>query len=315
MRQFLSCDWGTSSFRLKVVDTATLQTRSDVHNNYGIASTNSYWQKEANKESRFLFYTSVIASAISDLESKLNESLADVPVILSGMASSSLGMVQLPYKQLPFKTDGSDLNVEKVEASKEFNHDVFIISGVCSETDVMRGEETQLVGAVESTSEDTLYVFPGTHSKHVSVKQGTAYAFRTYMTGELFSLLMKDSTLTEAVTNSNTPNDTNIEAFVAGVKDSANSNLLHDLFRVRTRYLLDKLGPEQNRSYLSGLLIGHEVNDILNSETEGIIVISSNIGDHYRVAMQTLNFSIPFSVKSDNDASIRGQHRIVSQIV
>jgi 2-dehydro-3-deoxygalactonokinase len=315
MRQFLSCDWGTSSFRLKLVDTPTLLTLSEVHNNYGIASTNSSWQKSTKEESRFLFYASVIASAIFDLESRMNESFAGLPVILSGMASSSLGMVQLPYKQLPFKTDGSDLKVEKVKPSKEFNHDVFIISGVCSETDVMRGEETQLVGAVESTSGDTLYVFPGTHSKHISVKYGTAYAFRTYMTGELFSLLSKDSTLTEAVTNSDTPHDTNIEAFVAGVKDSANSNLLHDLFRVRTRFLLDKLGPEQNRSYLSGLLIGHEVNDILNSDTEGIIVISSNIGDHYRIAMQTLNFSIPFSVKSDNDASIRGQLRIVSHTV
>ncbi len=317
MKQFLSCDWGTSSFRLKLVEAGNLQTVADVQNDSGIISTNEHWRKIDKDQDRFLFYASVISSAISTLEKKVGHSLSGVPVILSGMASSSLGMVQLPYRQLPFRTDGSDLNVERIQTSKEFDHDVFIISGVCSTTDVMRGEETQLVGAVEVNSDaDAIYILPGTHSKHIVVKNGTACDFRTYMTGEIFSLLTKNSTLSEAVTEtSHGANDTNIEVFVEGVRDSSqNVNLLNSLFRTRTRFLLDKIVPESNRSYLSGLLIGSELRDLLKVKTEKIVVVSSGMGDHYRVAMQALNVEASTSVISDVNVAIKGQYRVVSHV-
>ena len=316
MKQFLSCDWGTSSFRLKLVDAGTLRTVADVQNDSGIISTNENWRKIDKDQSRFLFYASVISSAISTLEKKVGHSLSGVPVILSGMASSSLGMVQLPYKQLPFRTDGSDLNVERIKTSKEFGHDVFIISGVCSTTDVMRGEETQLVGSVEGNSDaDAIYILPGTHSKHIVVNGGVARDFKTYMTGEIFSLLSKNSTLSEAVTEtSGDSKDTNVEAFAEGVRNSQNSNILNSLFRTRARFLLDKLKPESNRSYLSGLLIGSEVRDLLKGKTEKIVVVSSGMGDHYKVAMQTLNVEASISVVSDLDVAIKGQLRIVSHM-
>ena len=316
MKQFLSCDWGTSSFRLKLVEASNLQTQADVQNDSGIISTNENWRKVDKGQSRFLFYSSVISSAISTLEEKVGHRLSGIPVILSGMASSSLGMVQLPYKQLPFRTDGSDLNVERIAASTEFGHDVFIISGVCSATEVMRGEETQLVGAVEGNSgADVIYVLPGTHSKHIMVKGGAACDFKTYMTGEIFSLLSKNSTLSEAVTDaSGASSNTNIEAFVEGVRDSQNSNLLNSLFRTRTRFLLDKLKQESNRSYLSGLLIGSEVLDLLKGKPGKFVVVSSGIGDHYKVAIKTLGDDGSLSILSDRDVAIRGQFRIVSHV-
>lgn len=315
MKNFLSCDWGTSSFRLKLVDAGTLEVIADVHTNHGIAATNLEWQNQSKGQSRFQFFASVIASAIDTLEKKLSKPLARMPVILSGMASSSLGMIQLPYKKMPFKTDGSDLKVEHVRASGEFDHDVFVISGVCSENDVMRGEETQLVGcADQSSGSDMIYILPGTHSKHISVRDDVAYGFRTYMTGEIFSLLSKNSTLTEAVKtiSAGASNDTNVEAFVAGVKESVNSNLLNKLFRTRTRFLLDKLSPEHNLSFLSGLLIGYEVNEVSHQKADGIVVVSSNMADHYKIAIQTLNIDIPSSIRRDDDVSIRGQLKIFS---
>ena len=313
MKQFLSCDWGTSSFRLKLVDTGSLRTLAELHHSQGISATNSNWQVQGTGQSRFLFFASVIASAIDALETKVNGSLSNVPVILSGMASSSLGMIQLPYKQMPFKTDGSDLNVEQVKASKEFDHDVFIISGVCSTDDVMRGEETQLVGAVQGDSNvETIYILPGTHSKHISVKHGIAHDFRTYMTGEIFSLLSKNSTLSESIGDIQRVVNADNADFFAGVKDSSNSNLLNQLFHVRSRFLLDKKGPEQNKSYLSGLLIGNEVQELSRRKMEKVIIVSSGMGDHYKVAMQVLKIAAPVSVISDSDVAIRGQVRIVS---
>jgi 2-dehydro-3-deoxygalactonokinase len=306
MKHFLSCDWGTSSFRLKLVETGTLKTLAEVQNNQGVASTNLQWQEAAKGQSRFLFYTSVIASAVTMLEKKQNDSLSGVPVILSGMASSTLGMIQLPYKQLPFKTDGSDLKVERVEATKDFVHDVFIISGVCSDTDVMRGEETQIVGAVDpSTKDEGVFILPGTHSKHIHVKNNVAYTFRTYMTGELFAILSINSTLTQGLVGGES--DENDKAsFIQGVKDSINSNLLNSLFRVRTRFVLDELPASHNRSYLSGLLIGTELNDLKGLQTN-ITVVSSNIGNVYKTAMQTLDINVPLTIISDPDVTVRGQ--------
>jgi 2-dehydro-3-deoxygalactonokinase len=306
MKHFLSCDWGTSSFRLKLVETGTLKTLADVQNTQGIASVNQSWQTAKNEQNRFLFYASVIASAITILENKLNHSLSGVPVILSGMASSTLGMIQLPYKQLPFKTDGSDLKVERVEASKDFGHDVFVISGVCSDTDVMRGEETQIVGAVDPSNKDEgVFILPGTHSKHIHVKNNVAYTFRTYMTGELFAILSINSTLTQGLVGGESE-DNDKASFIQGVKDSINSNLLNSLFRVRTRFVLDELPASHNRSYLSGLLIGTEVKDLKAQQTN-ITVVSSNIGNVYRAAMQTLDISVPLTIISDPDVTVRGQ--------
>jgi 2-dehydro-3-deoxygalactonokinase len=311
MKHFLSCDWGSSVFRLKLVETGSLKTLAEVQNNQGISSTNLQWQQDApihiGGQSRFLFYTSVIASAVTMLEKKQNDSLSGVPVILSGMASSTLGMIQLPYKQLPFKTDGSDLKVERVEASNDFDHDVFVISGVCSDTDIMRGEETQIVGAFDPANKhEGLFILPGTHSKHILVKDNVVHGFRTYMTGELFALLSSNSTLTQGLVDTGEIDDGDKESFIQGVKDSVNSNLLNGLFRVRTRFILDQLPASHNRNYLSGLLIGTEVKDLIGQRTS-ITVVSSNIGNIYKIAMQTLDVDAPLTIITDPDVTVRGQ--------
>ena len=317
MKQFLSCDWGTSSFRLKLVETRSLRTLAELQNSHGIAATNANWQNTGSGQTRFLFFASIIASGISHIEDQIHGSLSGVPVILSGMASSTLGMIQLPYKQMPFKTDGSDLKMEYIKALAEFEHDVFVISGVCSDNDVMRGEETQLVGAADVQSDVAgVYIFPGTHSKHISVKDGIAYEFKTYMTGEIFSLLSKSSTLSESI--GDTPQGTHGpigDNFIAGVKDSVRSNLLHQLFRVRSRFLLDKKDPLHNREYLSGLLIGNELQELSRAKTEKIVIVSSAMGDHYKAAIQVFENNIPISLVDDRDVAIRGQYRIVSHMI
>jgi 2-dehydro-3-deoxygalactonokinase len=292
----------------------SLRTLAELQNSHGIASTNSSWQKDGGGQNRFLFFAGVIASAIDAIEDKINSSVDGIPVILSGMASSTLGMIDLPYKEMPFKTDGSDLKVEKVKASKDFEHDVFVISGVCSGVDVMRGEETQLVGSVEGDlSAETVYIFPGTHSKHIKVKDGVARDFRTYMTGEIFSLLARNSTLSQSIADANHGAlQLNAENFIEGVKDGADSNLLHHLFRVRSRFLLQKKAPSENRDYLSGLLIGNEVNELSQQKVEKIVIVSSGMSDHYKLAIESLKITCPISIIGDEDVAIKGQLRIVS---
>ena len=61
--------------------------------------------------------------------------------------------------------------------------------------DVMRGEETQLVGAVAADEASVLAVLPGTHSKWARVDRGRVVDFTTYMTGELYGVLLSHSIL------------------------------------------------------------------------------------------------------------------------
>jgi 2-dehydro-3-deoxygalactonokinase len=315
VRQFLSCDWGTSSFRLKLVENNPFRIVAEVQNSHGISATHSAWQQNGAGHDRFLFYASLIKASVSLLEAKVNLLLSGVPIVISGMASSSLGMVILPYKHIPFNTDGSDLELSWIKSSADFNHDVIILSGVCSDTDVMRGEETQLVGAAGlDPALEQLYIFPGTHSKHITVRNNRVVDFKTYMTGELFALLSKSSTLAEAVQGRHNFRDENsIQHFTQGVRDSKQSNLLHSLFTVRTRYLLQKYPGTINHSYLSGLLIGSEVSDLVNPTVKGITLVSSSMSDHYGIAMATLQVPVPVNILPDEDVTVRGQLAIVSR--
>ncbi len=314
IKQFLSCDWGTSSFRIKLIDTDGLTVLSEVHSNQGISNTYLAWKQSEAGNDRFLFFLDVIKSSIVVLEGKVNKSLANVPVLLSGMASSSLGMITLPYKKLPFKTDGSDLELHWVKANKGFEHDVIIISGVCSETDVMRGEETQLVGAIQKNfQEEHVYIFPGTHSKHITVKENRACSFKTYMTGEIFALLSNHGTLAEAVdVTSDLLDEACIQNFKQGVEDTLKSNLLHSLFQVRARFLLLNSSKDLNSSYLSGLLIGQEVKELVNQNLSGITLVGHGINNRYQLAMQTLNIQAPVRLINDAAVTAKGQFAILS---
>jgi 2-dehydro-3-deoxygalactonokinase len=318
MKKFFSCDWGTTAFRLKLIEVEGLNIIAEENNQQGIAETYQQWKlSEKNEEMRFGFYLEIIKEHIKSIEQKLNTILKDVPVVISGMASSSIGMIKLPYQQLPFCTNGSDLKVHIIEATNSFHHKVVIISGVRTDEDVMRGEETKLIGCASAISyqEDTVYIFPGTHSKHVEVKNDKAVTFETYMTGEFFELLSEKSILSVSVEQGEgLQQPDNKLSFQKGVKDSINSNLLHNCFLVRTNDLLSKFTNQQNYYYLSGLLIGTELKDPMHNRFANFIIVADALLSlYYITALDTLNLSyknILIKTFSAHEAIIRGQYNI-----
>ena len=322
MEKFFSCDWGTTAFRLRLVEVAGLKIIAEESNQQGIAETYQRWKQSGrrNEELRLTFYLDIIEKHIKAIEQKLNTFFKDVPVIISGMASSTIGMIELPYKQLPFSTDGSDLKVHIIEATHSFQHKVVIISGVRTDEDAMRGEETKLIGCASAVSyqEDTVYIFPGTHSKHVEVKNGKAVAFKTYMTGEFFELLSKKSILSVSLEHGEgLQQPDNKLSFQKGVGDSVNSNLLHNCFLVRTNDLFSKFTKQENYYYLSGLLIGTELNDLMHKGVKNFIVVSdATLTPYYTAALGTLSSpgkNILIKTYSADDAIIMGQYKIYTK--
>ena len=324
MSFFLSCDWGTSSFRLRLVDTENLKVAAEEKSAAGIARTYARWQEQnPNPEDpiqRINFYRQIIREAIHKLEQRLTILLAGVPVIISGMASSSIGMQVLPYQELPFPVNGSGLRTKYFSANPSFPHDTLLISGIKSDDDVMRGEETQLIGCINETEEvaaNGLYIFPGTHSKHIQVKAGQVVSFKTYMTGEFFDLLAHQSILSASVAAGEGPENIPPAAFRQGVKEAGQENLLHAAFRVRTNELFQKLPKRENYTYLSGLIIGTELKDLLTTPYPGIYLFGgSNLQEYYEMALQELGLSErvhTFPGAWADEAVVRGQYKIFNQ--
>jgi len=320
MEKFLSCDWGTSAFRLRLIEAKNLTILEEENSAQGIAQTFQQWIESGKKESeRQSFYLDIIAKHIKTIEERNCVSLADLPLIISGMASSSLGIVNLPYKTFPFSVNGEDLETFIIEKSEKLPQKVVIISGAQTDNDVMRGEETKLVGlASEKTdNNDHIYIFPGTHPKHIEVKNGEATAFKTYMTGEFFELISKKSILSVSVKKSEGfIAENNLQSFAEGVKQSQTANLLHSCFFVRTNDLFKKKSAEENYFYLSGLLIGSELKDAANQKQNITIAGNAALNAQYSAAFDILSKQEKSaSVKSANadEALIKGQIKIYKQ--
>ncbi|MEJ7914100.1 MAG: 2-dehydro-3-deoxygalactonokinase, partial [Chitinophagaceae bacterium] len=244
--------------------------------------------------------------------------LDGIPIVISGMASSSIGMTPLPYGQVPFDMHGSGIETSYRQEEPGFRHDILLISGVKSNNDVMRGEETQLIGIYKEGMNTGLqtFIFPGTHSKHIAIEDNRAVDFRTYMTGEFFELLSKKSILHSSVEKNDDLQDTgSLKSFKQGVKDAMQSNLLHNCFKVRTNHLFGTFGRKENYHYLSGLLIGAEMQELQNIDAGTIyLCCGSGLKNYYEAAIAELGLDHRthiFPARSVDESVIKGQGKIL----
>ena len=298
-KYLISCDWGTTAFRLRLINTVEHKVISEVLSLEGIARTYEVW-KTTNSipQDKLLFFRERLKHQIAVLASQSNMPLEGLDIVISGMASSSIGMLELPYATLPFNLDGSQAHIQLIEADSFFPHKIMLISGVRSTDDVMRGEETQLIGLIDllhlSPHEPYIFILPGTHSKHLYLENNRLVNFHTYMTGEIFNILSNHSILKDSIDINSLDDFSNLElkAFKKGVLEDNSTSILNSLFKVRTNQLFQKLNKKENGFYLSGLLIGSELKQLL-TETNCQLVLCSgnNLFDFYKTAIEVLNLS------------------------
>ncbi len=313
---FLSCDWGTTAFRLRLVAAAGFEIVAESGSKQGIAAVHKEWGSSGKSEGkRTAFYQAIILEHISKVAAEHSALLKGAPLIISGMASSSIGMTELPYKKLPFRLDGSDLATRLLPATQSFPYPTLVISGVAAEDDVMRGEETQMVGGVQplNGAEVQLMIHPGTHCKHILARGGEVVSFKTYMTGELFSLLSTQSILAASVVKGGSFS-MHRGHFESGLTDAAGRQLLHTLFRVRTGDLFKRRTREEAFYYLSGLLIGSELSDFPGDFAGHIILAGEEtLVAQYRAALELLGIAAraaSVSIQSAELITIAGQYKV-----
>ncbi|AXI44693.1 2-keto-3-deoxy-galactonokinase [Sulfitobacter sp. SK012] len=183
---------------------------------------------------------------------------APTPVICCGMVGARQGWIEAPYAKVP----GSPPNARGAArlVAQDPRLDVRILPGMsqAKPADVMRGEETQIAGYLAAHPNfDGVLCLPGTHSKWAHISAGEVVSFRTFMTGEMFALLSKNSVLRHGMAGDGWDD----AAFSAAVDDmiSRPQSLGSDLFSLRAEGLLNGLSSDSARARLSGLLIGLEL--------------------------------------------------------
>jgi 2-dehydro-3-deoxygalactonokinase len=125
--------------------------------------------------------------------------------------------------------------------------------------DVMRGEETQIVGGVDEREERVLLAMPGTHSKWACVEHGRLLDFMTFMTGEMWDVLLAHSILGRLAVAAPAGGGVG-PGFAKGVaRGLGPGNLAHDAFGARTLVLAGELDGTEVADWLSGVMIGREV--------------------------------------------------------
>jgi 2-dehydro-3-deoxygalactonokinase len=202
---------------------------------------------------------------------------ARLPVVLSGMIGSRQGWREAPYARCPA---GADDIVKSLAAIDHAGRAIALVPGLSTENDgmpdVMRGEETQIFGALALAGRDEgLFLLPGTHSKWAEVKNSRIVSFRTFMTGEVFGAL-KDHTILGRLMREGAPE---AKGFERGVREGAALGsagaLLNRLFATRTYGLMDRLADTALADYLSGLLVGAEIAEATRQTKSAVTVIAN----------------------------------------
>jgi 2-dehydro-3-deoxygalactonokinase len=291
----IGIDWGTTSFRAYRIDAggAVLETREAPA---GILSVRD-----------------------GDFEGVLTREIGswlaaepDLPVITSGMITSRQGWLEVPYCPCPAgsaEIAGALLR----HPDRTMLHLVPGLSlvGEGGVPDVIRGEETQIVGEVGDLSGRHLLVLPGTHSKWALAEDGVITWFATFITGEVFAVLKEHSILGRLM-RGEVDDHAAFERGLAYAR-SGKGGLLKRLFSARTLGLFDMLPEAGIASYLSGLLIGTEIEEALAclevapNDVAIRVIGASQLAWRYRDALAARDLRVR---PARGDASAHGQFLI-----
>jgi 2-dehydro-3-deoxygalactonokinase len=241
-RRLLGIDWGTSNRRAYLVDAAGACLAARFDDQGMLAAAPDF----AGSFARLL--------ATMDVG-------AGIPVVASGMVGSAQGWREVPYLDIGTPLEALPDRLVRIDDPRA-GRPCLVVPGYAQRgdhVDVMRGEETQLLGAVALGRRDGWFVLPGTHSKWVQMRDGVIGRIATFMTGELFAALAAHGTLAPLMAGEGDDNADDDAAFGAGLDDARRgAPLSNALFGVRARVVTGAMPAAQARSFVSGLLIGAE---------------------------------------------------------
>jgi 2-dehydro-3-deoxygalactonokinase len=289
----IAVDWGTSALRVYRLDAHgyVIETRSAPKGILAVENGN---------------FSAVLEQQAGDWIAA-----GDGPVMMSGMIGSRQGWLEVPYAACPAGFEEIAAGMRKVTWD---GGTAWIAPGLtCRDEagipDVMRGEEVQILGVLDRLGPGAHTVcLPGTHSKWVEVTDGRIIRFTTHMTGEAFAVFKAHSILGRMMKDG----ASDVAAFEDGVRRSADGGgLLHHLFAVRTRGLFGELTEAIAASYLSGMLIGHEIRSAHGRRGRVHVLCSAQLAEIYGRAFSVLGIE---ASPLDPDAVTKGLFRVAAYL-
>lgn len=294
---FVAVDWGSSNFRAYLLDDYSLIAEITADKGIIYVEKNTF-------ETTLISLLTPWMSLIQDL---------NLPIIMGGMVGSDRGWIDAGYTMLPLRV--KDIAIQTIQVTNTAGLNLYLKPGLAIKTknfcNVMRGEEIQLLGVINEKTD--CYLFPGTHSKWLSLtEKGMLETFHTVMTGELYALLMNHSLLGQEIESS-----VNDVAFNEGVlcAKAGSLDIIEQLFYARSARILRNIPADNVSSWLSGLLIGHEIKTQLQHFPDAktfTIVAGKTLTPLYLSAFR--HFSMTPNVISPTDAALNGFRSIYHEL-
>ncbi|WP_206105680.1 2-dehydro-3-deoxygalactonokinase [Sapientia aquatica] len=292
--QLIGIDWGSTGLRVFLIGAqgSVLQTRSSQQGALQLRGSDAYAR--------------VLRELAGDWLDYRDHRGRSLPLLASGMVGSQHGWRTAPYVACPSNAGELAQSLMPIDDTAPWICPGLIVQTPGLPPDVMRGEETQIVGALELHPElaaAACLILPGTHSKWVNVQHAQILDFATHMTGELFAVLSRHSVLGFLIPAEPEPVRLSMAAFDKGVdtaRDHHHSGLSHQLFSVRTLGLTGAMSADSLADYLSGLLIGHELLAGLAWRSEAgldaaplVLIGATELCAMYRQALTRLAAPVP----------------------
>jgi 2-dehydro-3-deoxygalactonokinase len=276
----ISLDWGTTTLRA-----------------YLVASDGRILERRESPDGILSFAGRDFEGVVRQAAGAWLKAHPRLPILMSGMIGSRQGWVETPYLACPASAHVLAAHLHRVDVTG--CERAAIVPGLTTRDgdevpDVMRGEETQVLGAmVLGGLDDGALVLPGTHSKWVTVDAGQIAKFATYMTGEVFAALKGHTILGRLMAGE----AIDASGFALGVKAGHGASgppggLLHTIFSARTLALNGELAPDATAGYLSGLLVGAEFAAAAPVGAKITIVGSAGLAGLYADAARLLGHEV-----------------------
>ena len=254
--KWIAVDWGTSFFRAYLIENEEVVNAVKTNDGMKFVQNNNFEEILVKLIDPWLDYN------------------YKTEVLASGMVGSKQGWIEAPYQKTPCSLHNIDFISPPVK-DKRFSLKIFSGISQSNKPDVMRGEETQIAGFLhDNPNFNGSICLPGTHSKWVQIENGHIINFKTFMTGELFEIISKNSVLVHSVTSNKILKNELISAVDEIFKKPEIFG--NALFQLRADDLINSRGSEIYKSKLSGYLLGLELLGSLEFWEKKDIVLIGN---------------------------------------
>ncbi len=299
----IAIDWGSSSFRSFLLD-AKLELVDQIKNSFGVFQLPDPFENVLSSVCAHWFRQYSIDA-----------------ILIAGAAGSREGWLEVPYVTCPVKVE--HIGAATLSPSSSLDQVIKLFPGAKCKSpsglvDVMRGEETLLLGAIEVTDlNDALVCLPGTHSKWAEVRSGQIASFATLMTGEIFGLLQEHGSI-GALISDHDKNTFDSASFTAGIEDylavcaQQETSLLHMIFSMRAKVVSGQSRVHSQNSYLSGVILADEVYTAkkMFPQSDAVILITdAKFRDLYKQALTYIGFN--FTVLDSEKMFLAGIRQLI----